>query len=92
MKHKIEVVMLPTKDSSNISLGYNSLMYHTHKVHPRKMAKEIMQHLYIMEIIKYPKGGFPIGHSRKIIATTDPKLITYNKRYFDKKKKEEVLL
>tara|TARA_R110000851_G_scaffold280281_1_gene433591 strand:+ start:734 stop:1417 length:684 start_codon:yes stop_codon:yes gene_type:complete len=32
-------------------------------------------HINSMEIIKYPKGGFPIGHARKIIATTDSKLL-----------------
>ena len=31
-------------------------------------------HIPSKEVVKYPKGGFPKEHCRKIIATTDPKL------------------
>ena len=30
------------------------------------------------EIIKYPKGGFPKGHSRKLVATTDKSLNNFH--------------
>jgi hypothetical protein len=47
MKHKVKVIMLPTKDKSCITFDGTKVTLHSHEVWNRKMETPSMQHLYV---------------------------------------------
>jgi hypothetical protein len=70
MKHKVKVIMLPTKDKSCITFDGTKVTFHSHEVWNRKMETPSMQHLYItvsQDIEKIKKGDWCIAMDTNIV-------------------------
>ena len=99
IKRKCQIVLLPTKNKSNIQLQMNEKL---HLENGSSISLKSYQHLYItsdeeikegdwcynskrksIELGKYMIGTNEFIFCKKIIATTDISLISINEQYFD---------
>ena len=99
IKRKCQIVLLPTKNKSNIQLQMNEKL---HLENGSSISLKSYQHLYItsdeeikegdwcynskrksIELGKYMIGTNEFIFCKKIIATTNTSLISINEQYFD---------